>query len=75
MPPLQNLPSPLFSREGNKSAEIAHSITRGPKTEIKERLPGVYAGGTTNTIHFVMSFVENIGRLRRSDRGEAPRLG
>jgi len=35
----------------------------GIKTEIKERLPGVYEGGTTENIYFLMSFVEDTGRF------------
>ncbi len=35
----------------------------GIKIEIKGRLPGVYKGGTTETIYFLMSFVEDTGRF------------
>ena len=37
----------------------------GIKTEIKERLPGVYEGGTTENIYFLMSFVEDTGKFDR----------
>jgi len=33
----------------------------GVKAEIKERLPGVYQGGTTETIFFLMSLIEDTG--------------
>jgi len=35
----------------------------GIKAEIKGRLPGVYEGGTTETIFFLMSFVEDTGKF------------
>jgi len=35
----------------------------GIKTEIKERLPGVYEGGTTENIYFLMSFIEDTGKF------------
>ena len=35
----------------------------GVKAEIKERLPGVYPGGTTNTIFFLMSLIEDTGKF------------
>jgi 8-oxo-dGTP diphosphatase len=35
----------------------------GIKVEIKERLPGVYKGGTTQTVYFLMSFVEDTGKF------------
>ena len=35
----------------------------GVKAEINERLPGVYQGGTTETIFFLMSLVEDTGKF------------
>ena len=35
----------------------------GIKAEIKERLPGVYEGGTTETIFFLMSLIEETGKF------------
>jgi 8-oxo-dGTP diphosphatase len=35
----------------------------GIKTEIKGRLPGVYEGGTTENIYFLMSFIEDTGKF------------
>lgn len=35
----------------------------GVKAEIKERLPGVYEGGTTETFFFLMSLVEDTGKF------------
>ena len=35
----------------------------GIKAEIKERLPGVYEGGTTETIFFLMSLIEDTGKF------------
>jgi 8-oxo-dGTP diphosphatase len=37
----------------------------GIKTEIKGRLPGVYKGGTTKNIYFLMLFVEDTGKFDR----------
>jgi ADP-ribose pyrophosphatase YjhB (NUDIX family) len=35
----------------------------GIKAEIKERLPGVYEGGTTETIFFLMTLIEDTGKF------------
>lgn len=35
----------------------------GIKAEIMERLPGVYEGGTTETIFFLMSLIEDTGKF------------
>jgi 8-oxo-dGTP diphosphatase len=35
----------------------------GIKAEIRERLPGVYEGGTTETIFFLMSLIEDTGKF------------
>ena len=35
----------------------------GIKAEIKGRLPGVYEGGTTENIYFLMSFIEDTGKF------------
>ena len=35
----------------------------GIKTEIKGHLPGVYEGGTTETIFFLMSLIEDTGKF------------
>jgi 8-oxo-dGTP pyrophosphatase MutT (NUDIX family) len=35
----------------------------GIKAEIRDRLPGVYEGGTTENIFFLMSFVEDTGKF------------
>ncbi len=35
----------------------------GVKAEIKEPLPGVYPGGTTDTIFFLMTLVEDTGKF------------
>ena len=35
----------------------------GVKAEIKERLPSVYEGGTTETIFFLMSLIEDTGKF------------
>jgi 8-oxo-dGTP diphosphatase len=35
----------------------------GIKAEIKKRLPGVYEGGTTENIYFLMSFIEDTGKF------------
>lgn len=35
----------------------------GIKAEIKKRLPGVYEGGTTETIFFLMSLIEDTGKF------------
>jgi len=35
----------------------------GIKAEIKEPLPGVYEGGTTETIFFLMSLIEDTGKF------------
>lgn len=35
----------------------------GVNAEIKERLPGVYKGGTTETIFFLMSLIEDTGKF------------
>lgn len=35
----------------------------GIKAEIKGRLPGVYAGGTTDNVYYVMRFVEDRGKF------------
>jgi ADP-ribose pyrophosphatase YjhB (NUDIX family) len=35
----------------------------GVKAEIKERLPGVYSGTTTETIFFLMSLIEDTGKF------------
>jgi 8-oxo-dGTP pyrophosphatase MutT (NUDIX family) len=37
----------------------------GIKIEIKGRLPGVYEGGTTENIYFLMSFIEDTGKFDR----------
>ena len=35
----------------------------GIKAEIKEQLPGVYEGGTTETIFFLMTLIEETGKF------------
>jgi len=35
----------------------------GVKAEIKARLPGLYEGGTTENIYFLMSLIEDTGRF------------
>ena len=35
----------------------------GIKAEIKDRLPGVYQGGTTETIFFLMTLIEDTGKF------------
>jgi 8-oxo-dGTP pyrophosphatase MutT (NUDIX family) len=37
----------------------------GIQTEIKGRLPGVYEGGTTENIYFLMLFIEDTGKFDR----------
>ena len=61
-----------FSKGGQKPGETPQQTAErevleetGIKAEIKDRLPGVYEGGTTENTYFLMSFVEDTGKFDR----------
>jgi 8-oxo-dGTP diphosphatase len=55
--------NPGETREVTALREVLEET--GVKAEIKERLPGVHEGGTTENIYFLMSFVEDTGKFDR----------
>ena len=53
--------TPDETREVTALREVLEET--GIKAEIRKRLPGVYEGGTTETIFFLMSLIEDTGKF------------